>query len=73
VCEYGATSQKTPFYIVTAVKISNLRKEVLLETRCFYVVRAEIIGKGQSQLLGSSAPEVSKIGPERVKLNNFHC
>jgi hypothetical protein len=35
-----------------------------METRCFYVVRAEIIRKGQSQLRVSSVREVVRRGLE---------
>jgi hypothetical protein len=33
----------------------------------------DVISKGQSQLLRSSAHKALKRGPEHVKLKNLHC
>jgi hypothetical protein len=47
--------------------------ELLLETVFLHGPCRDIISKGQSQLLGSSAVEAVKRGPERLKLKNLHC
>jgi hypothetical protein len=47
--------------------------QLLLETGCFYGPCQNVISKGQSQLLASSAQEAVKIEPECVKLKNLHC
>jgi hypothetical protein len=41
---------------------------VFLSGQCY-----DVISKGQSQILGSSALELVKRGPERFQLKNLYC
>jgi hypothetical protein len=47
--------------------------ELMLETVFLCGLRGDVISRGQSQLLGSSAREAVKIEPEHVKLKDLHC
>jgi hypothetical protein len=48
-----------------------MQQLLVLETRYFYVVHADVKSKGQNHLLGSFAREAVKSEPERVKLKNL--
>jgi hypothetical protein len=58
---------------VPAATNTHATIELLLETGCFLCGPCrDLISKRQSQLLGGSARESVKVGPERVKLKNLH-